>query len=201
MGCCGSKTSVVDIGASEAGSAVTASASTSTEDMISRDKPSGRPSLAELQAQYMPPPGESSDPDAVAPGHAFLRSGLSLKKVIEKNAVLVVTRVRPPNKRETDAASPECIEVTSSSTLKVKESGGSAEKPFTFDACFRGDASQEDVYTRSGRMVLGKVLDGFNGCVLAYGQTGSGKTHTMQGSKEAPVRKRPLPDGSALFCR
>ena len=43
-----------------------------------------------------------------------------------------------------------------------------------------------EVYARSGRMVLGKVLDGYNGCVFAYGQTGSGKTYTMQGTASDP---------------
>ena len=35
-------------------------------------------------------------------------------------------------------------------------------------------------------MVLGKVLEGFNGCVFAYGQTGSGKTYTMTGTNKHP---------------
>ncbi|KAL1500400.1 hypothetical protein AB1Y20_013057 [Prymnesium parvum] len=146
-----------------------------------------KPPLAELRAQHLPSPAEKHDPDAAAPGKKFLRSGASLKRVIEQNSVLVVARVRPLNQREGKSA--VCVEVTSAASLTIaegKDGAGTADRQFTFDACFRSDASQEDVYSRSGRMVLGKVLDGFNGCVFAYGQTGSGKTFTMQGSKEEP---------------
>jgi hypothetical protein len=40
---------------------------------------------------------------------------------------------------------------------------------------------QDSVYAASGRPVLSKVMQGYNGCILAYGQTGSGKTFTMEG--------------------
>ena len=43
------------------------------------------------------------------------------------------------------------------------------------------NASQEAVYTRCGRELITRVLDGYNGTILAYGQTGAGKTHTMTG--------------------
>lgn len=148
----------------------------------------GRPSVAELRKRYATNAAAvaAHDPDAAAPGSKFLRSGASLKKVIETNSVLVVVRVRPLNQRETESASGECVKVISSQALTITPSPDESERQFAFDACFTNEASQRDVYERSGRMVLGKVLDGFNGCVFAYGQTGSGKTFTMQGSPEAP---------------
>ena len=43
---------------------------------------------------------EAPDPDAAAKGCKFLRSGVSLKRIIEKNSVLVVVRVRPLSEKE-----------------------------------------------------------------------------------------------------
>jgi len=96
------------------------------------------------------------------------------------NSVLVQVRVRPLNSREISASAKECITMESSSQLSIEG------RRFAFDASFRSDATNADVYARSGRMVLGKVLDGYNGCVFAYGQTGSGKTYTMQGTADDP---------------
>ena len=135
---------------------------------------------------------EAPDPDAAAKGCKFLRSGVSLKRIIEKNSVLVVVRVRPLSDREIktrddlEAVSPvklapeECVKVINSKSLVC------SGKQFTYDACFNEESSQTEVYERSGRMVLGKVLEGFNGCVFAYGQTGSGKTYTMTGTNKHP---------------
>ncbi|KAL3914711.1 MAG: hypothetical protein SGPRY_007532 [Prymnesium sp.] len=147
----------------------------------------GKPTLLQLQLQFKRDETPSKDPDAEAPAHHLLRSGLSLKRIIDENSVLVTVRIRPHNARE--SGSPSCVEITTPSSVKlVGPKGGenSTKRAFTFDACFSSDTSQEDVYSRSARMVLGKVLDGFNGCVFAYGQTGSGKTYTMQGTKEQP---------------
>ena len=69
----------------------------------SKTFPGGRPTVAELRKQYGPVAQDgtnAADPDAAAPGTKFLRSGASLKKVIETNAVLVVVRVRPRNERQ-----------------------------------------------------------------------------------------------------
>lgn len=135
---------------------------------------------------------EAPDPDAAAKGCKFLRSGVSLKRIIEKNSVLVVVRVRPLSEKEIktrddlEAVSPvklapeECVKVLNSKSLVC------SGKQFTYDACFNEESSQTEVYERSGRMVLGKVLEGFNGCVFAYGQTGSGKTHTIMGDGTNP---------------
>ena len=154
----------------------------------SKTFPGGRPTVAELRKQYGPVAQDgtnAADPDAAAPGTKFLRSGASLKKVIETNAVLVVVRVRPRNERESGSA--ESVKVVSNQSLTVAAADADGQpRQFSFDACFPSDATQAEVYERSGRMVLGKVLEGFNGCVFAYGQTGSGKTFTMMGTPDAP---------------
>jgi hypothetical protein len=140
-----------------------------------------RPTVEALRAKYADentPAAE--DLDAAAPGGTFLRSGHSLKRIMAANSVLVQVRVRPLNSRELSASAKECITIESSSQLSIEG------RRFAFDASFRSDATNAEVYARSGRMVLGKVLDGFNGCVFAYGQTGSGKTYTMQGTVSDP---------------
>ncbi len=42
------------------------------------------------------------------------------------------------------------------------------------------------VYEKTTRDIVEKVVGGFNGTVFAYGQTSSGKTHTMMGVPEEP---------------
>ena len=154
----------------------------------SRIFPGGRPSVKALRTKYGDPDSElGADPDATAAASKFLRSGASLKRIIETNSVLVVVRVRPLNTREKEAGSEESVKVLNARKLTCTDGQKNAtDRDFSFDACFATGASQRDVYERSGRMVLGKVLEGFNGCVFAYGQTGSGKTFTMTGDEQKP---------------
>ena len=42
-------------------------------------------------------------------------------------------------------------------------------------------ATQERVFEKCAKPLVGHCIAGFNCSILAYGQTGSGKTHTMQG--------------------
>jgi centromeric protein E len=42
------------------------------------------------------------------------------------------------------------------------------------------------VYDRTTKDIVEKVVGGFNGTVFAYGQTSSGKTHTMMGVPDEP---------------
>ncbi len=42
------------------------------------------------------------------------------------------------------------------------------------------------LYEKSGRPIVRKVLDGFNGTIFAYGQTSSGKTFSMLGTLDKP---------------
>ena len=42
------------------------------------------------------------------------------------------------------------------------------------------------VYEKTTRDIIEKVVGGFNGTVFAYGQTSSGKTHTMMGVPQEP---------------
>mmetsp|Transcript_4170 Transcript_4170/g.10011 ORF Transcript_4170/g.10011 Transcript_4170/m.10011 type:complete len:439 (+) Transcript_4170:192-1508(+) len=152
--------------------------------------PAGRPSVEELRKKFGADSSGQPDEDGLdaVPAAQFLRSGASLKGLLETNAVLVVVRVRPLSQKEKDkdkGNSKEAVKLINGQALTITPPAADPRQ-FSFDACFNADASQQDVYDRSGRMVLGKVLDGYNGCVFAYGQTGSGKTHTMQGTPDAP---------------
>lgn len=42
------------------------------------------------------------------------------------------------------------------------------------------------VYEKTTKDIIAKVMGGFNGTVFAYGQTSSGKTHTMLGNEAEP---------------
>eukprot|EP00474_Spongospora_subterranea_P009692 CRZ10150.1 hypothetical protein [Spongospora subterranea] len=52
---------------------------------------------------------------------------------------------------------------------------------FAFDCVFGHNATQQQVYNNTGRVLVNSVFDGFNSTVFAYGATGSGKTCTMVG--------------------
>lgn len=140
-----------------------------------------RPPLAELQklkqsgaeGLYGASPEFASDRKT----DRLLRSGASCLRIIESNGVLVAVRVRPLNKKEQDAHSPEFFQVATPTSINVSGAGRS----FAFDCVFPSHATQTDVFDRTARPLLHRVLDGYNGCLFAYGQTGSGKTHTMVG--------------------
>jgi hypothetical protein len=105
-----------------------------------------------------------------------------LDKSMEMCGVQVAVRIRPLNKRELAANDSVCVSVVGDNRLAVS-SEFEAQREFTFDAVLGSGGTQRRAYDVSARRVLGKVLDGFNGCVFAYGQTGSGKTYTMEGMK------------------
>jgi len=58
----------------------------------------------------------------------------------------------------------------------------SKERRYTFDEALGEYASQQEVYERTTKVLIGGVLEGFNATVFAYGATSAGKTHTMLGT-------------------
>ena len=54
-------------------------------------------------------------------------------------------------------------------------------KIFSFDEIYMPEATQDEVFASTGKILVNDVLQGYNGTIFAYGQTGSGKTHTMFG--------------------
>ena len=64
---------------------------------------------------------------------------------------------------------------------------------FSFDSCFDGNATQEQVYNRCAKPMVEDLVRGYNCTLFAYGQTGSGKTYTMMGDLEHDSKKGILP--------
>ncbi|KAJ9450015.1 Kinesin-related protein 1 [Diplonema papillatum] len=125
---------------------------------------------------------------------------LGLKTVT--NAIQVMIRCRPFNKRET-----EWFEKNNKVVRPVVQMEGQKvivldpdndyqpKDAFSYNNCFwscsgyespNGMADQEDIYETTGKVLLAQALEGYNGCVFAYGQTASGKTYTMLGSPANP---------------
>jgi hypothetical protein len=102
----------------------------------------------------------------------------------QKNeSVKVALRVRPLNKRETEMASPLCVE-TKDNILSIKKVADA--KDFVFDYVFGIETRQHQVYETCAYSIVENALEGFNGTMFAYGQTGAGKTFTMVGDYKDP---------------
>lgn len=143
-----------------------------------------RPTLSQLRElngmDFPELSGQQRKFESDATIRSTLRSGESCLNILEKKSVLVAVRVRPLNGKEQNSGCVGCLECQNSSTVLLhhkRDCRGS----FTFDCVFDVDSKQQDVFDRTGRPLLHKALEGYNGCLLAYGQTGSGKTYTMQG--------------------
>ena len=57
-------------------------------------------------------------------------------------------------------------------------------KHYAFDVAFGPDSTQQEVYDKTARSLVRKVVEGYNACCFAYGATGAGKTFTMMGNLE-----------------
>lgn len=151
-----------------------------------------RPSLADLRTLNVPGADEvcvqsarGLGPDAHSDSH--LRSGASCLEILVRNTVLVAVRIRPFSLRETSQGSGGCVRFEGPTGIALQREE-EKDALFSFDCVMRQDVSQRDAFDRTGRPLLHKVLEGYNGCLFAYGQTGSGKTWTMQGETSGPNR-------------
>lgn len=93
-----------------------------------------------------------------------------------------VLKIKPPRRE------PEVLEVRSDD-----------KRWFELDAVLDGDASQYDVYCRSGAQhaVCVDIFKGFNSTILAYGQTGAGKTFTMGSASGGGGGNKPPSSGDS----
>ncbi|KAJ7387305.1 Kinesin- protein 12 [Desmophyllum pertusum] len=80
-------------------------------------------------------------------------------------------------------------------------------KPFTFNAAFGEDTSQQQMFEGCGiKHLVEMAVEGYSCTAFAYGQTGSGKTYTITGplNLESPVDKEkfiPDPEMQGLIER
>ena len=118
------------------------------------------------------------------------------------SGISVMIRVRPFNQREKNWFESKGKEMTpviyvDSDTVTVldPERDYQPKDAYAYNNCYwscvgydspNGIATQADVYSSSGRVLLDKALEGYNGTVFAYGQTGSGKTYSMLGAPGSP---------------
>lgn len=82
---------------------------------------------------------------------------------------------------------PTCT--TNQNKLPFKIAGNSVhdtvkETTYHFDHVFDANVDQPELFQRVGKLLVGDILEGYNGTILAYGQTGSGKTYTVLGDYE-----------------
>ena len=109
--------------------------------------------------------------------------------------ILVAVRIRPLSSKEVESGAQACCEsLGHSNVVTISQAGvvGSYLKSqagtvneYAFDSVFDSSASQMDVYHRTAKPFIPRVLAGFNVTVFAYGATSAGKTHTMFGSSRA----------------
>ncbi|KHN88396.1 Kinesin-like protein KIF15-A [Toxocara canis] len=91
-------------------------------------------------------------------------------------AILVAARLRPPAETTTCGMDEIVVEVTSASTVRIKNGS-----QYAYDKVFAVDCDQDTVFESIGKRIVDGCLEGYNGTIFAYGQTGSGKTYTMLG--------------------
>ncbi|CAI4052773.1 hypothetical protein N7582_005557 [Saccharomyces uvarum] len=69
--------------------------------------------------------------------------------------------------------------ITNDKTIIHEEIG-----EFEFDHVFASHCTNLEVYERTSKPMIDKLLVGFNATIFAYGMTGSGKTFTMSGNEQ-----------------
>ena len=114
--------------------------------------------------------------------------------VQDSSNILVAVRGRPLNLREQGTRQTLrfvggklviVLNKTSNSSDYLRQ-GRATEKRFHFDHAFDHKVSSKEVYNKTARHLISKVVQGFNGTVFAYGATGAGKTYTMLGTQREP---------------
>jgi len=111
-------------------------------------------------------------------------------------AVKVVVKCRPMNRREKDLKCKEVLEVvptTGQCTISNAKDDDALPKTFTFDGAYGAEATNEQLYLNIAFSLVEGVTEGYNGTVFAYGQTGGGKTFTMQGVVDPSAQRGLIP--------
>ncbi|KAK2573960.1 Kinesin-like protein KIF12 [Acropora cervicornis] len=120
--------------------------------------------------------------------------------------VRVVARVRPLNLSEKERGDKNIIKLPfdSSGAVWIDNSFGQI-KPFTFNAAFGEETSQQEMFEQCGiKNLVEMAVAGYSCTAFAYGQTGSGKTYTITGPMENSTDKErfiPDPDMQGLIER
>ncbi|XP_001629592.2 kinesin-like protein KIF17 isoform X2 [Nematostella vectensis] len=111
-------------------------------------------------------------------------------------AVRVIVRCRPLNKREKDLKCETVLEMDSDTgQCRLHKPGDKTQPPkaFTFDGAYFIDSTTENIYNDICFPLVEGVLEGYNGTVFAYGQTGCGKSFSMMGITDPPTQRGIIP--------
>ena len=111
-------------------------------------------------------------------------------------AVKVIVRCRPLNRREKDLNCEVVVQMDSSTGQCALSKPGEKSQPpktFTFDGAYYMDSTTETIYSDICFPLVDGVLEGYNGTVFAYGQTGCGKSFSMQGITDPPTQRGVIP--------
>eukprot|EP00741_Cyanophora_paradoxa_P003300 tig00000692_g3207.t1 len=113
-------------------------------------------------------------------------------------AVRVVVRCRPMNKKEMDRNCESVLTFdTSSGMCSLRNPKADAKEPpktFSFDASYDPNSTQGMVFKETAMPIVESTMEGYNGTIFAYGQTGTGKTHTMEGKDENAEMRGIIPN-------
>ncbi|XP_078360940.1 kinesin-like protein KIF12 isoform X2 [Oculina patagonica] len=122
------------------------------------------------------------------------------------DSVRVVARARPLNDFEKIRGDKNIIKLPGDGAVWIDNSFGQI-KPFTFNAAFGEETSQQEMFEACGiKHLVEMAVEGYSCTAFAYGQTGSGKTYTITGplNLEGPSDKDkfiPDPDMQGLIER
>jgi kinesin family protein 3/17 len=96
-------------------------------------------------------------------------------------AITVVVRCRPMNRKETDEKRSNIVDVDPENRSVGLRSlnPGEESKYFTFDATYDEKTQQRIFYDESCFNIIESALEGFNATIFAYGQTGCGKRYVL----------------------
>ena len=99
------------------------------------------------------------------------------------DGIHVSVRIRPLSSSELCSGIQPCCNATSKSSLIITKAGdtgaylksqATSEFEFAFDAVFDEHESQTEVYNRSAKPYVSKIMQGENVTIFAYGATGAG---------------------------
>lgn len=109
---------------------------------------------------------------------------------IQDMAIRVVVRKRPISKKELERGEKDVMDVVRGGQVVIHEPKTKVDltkliedQSFVFDDAFQAEETNELIYRRTMKHLVGSLFEGGKASCFAYGQTGSGKTFTMMGSK------------------
>ena len=109
----------------------------------------------------------------------------------KEKAMVVAVRIRPLSSKEIGNGCKNTCSVIDGNVVTIRrdcrdggflKSQATQVNEYAFDAAFKPENSQQDVYEKTAKPFIPNLLKGLHVTVFAYGATGAGKTHTMLGN-------------------